>query len=278
MNRVIKYIYLFITLYIFIVSCESSDDLSVEEIEPNDNAMYAQFVGKSMFIKADISTDDIDYYHIKLDKALYFSFDIKTSLYKNPLVFEIIENDKVISQIDTGKIKNYDGNINYPVYKIDNTKNYYFKISNAGKTDNKMYYHLTVNFYSNFITEKEIEPNNTFSLAQHLMSPNTKIEGFFIKSVIDDFMRSYVGTDDIIDIDTYKIENVLNKNISMDIIFDYSDKSKAKMILFDENYNYLLQDNNINYLFPSGSVFYVMIFLEQTDFYTLPYNLEYKTY
>lgn len=275
MNRVIKYIYIFITLYIFIVSCGGAYDLSIKEIEPNDNAMHAQFIDKSVFIEADISTDDIDYYQLKLDKALYFSFDIKTSLYKNPLVFEIIENDKIISQIDTGKIKNYDGNINYPVYKIDNTKNYYFKISDAGKADNKMYYHLRVNFYSNFITEKEIEPNNTFSLAQDIISPNTKIEGFFIKND----MRSYVGTDDIIDIDIYKIENVLNKDISMDITFDYSDKSKVKMILFDENYNYLLQNNdNINYVFPRGSVFYVMISLEQIDSYTLPYYLEYKTY
>ncbi len=271
MNKLIKYIILFVTLYIFAISCKDTDDFSVKEIEPNNDFDNAQFVDNSVFIEGDILNNDIDYYHIKSSDALYFSFDIKTSFYKVPLVFDIIENEKVISRVNTGDIKKYDGNINFPAYKIDSEKNYYFNISYASKADNKMYYHLMVNFYTNFITKKEIEPNNTFSLAQDLISPNTKLEGSFIKSV--------VNNDSIVDVDVYKIENVLNKDINMDIIIDYKDKSKVKMVLFDDNYNYIIEDNyNIKYAFPSNSVFYIMISLKESDNYTLPYDLEYKTY
>ena len=271
MNRLIKYIILFITIFMFSISCKDTDDVSVKEIEPNDDFANAQFVDSSMFIEGYILNNDIDYYHIKSSDALYFSFDIKTSFYKVPLVFDIIENGKVISRVNTADIKNYDGNINFPAYKIDSEKNYYFNISYAGEADNKMYYHLMVNFYNNFITKKETEPNNTFALAQELISPNIKLEGSFTKSVIND--------DDIVDVDVYKVENVLNKDMRIDINIDYKDKSKVKMVLFDKNYNYLIENNySIKYAFPSNSVFYIMISLKESDYYALPYHLEYKTY
>ena len=270
MSKLIKYIILFITLYMFSISCKNTDDFSVKELEPNNDFANAQFVERSMFIEGDIISNDVDYYHIKSTDALYFSFDIKTSFYKVPLVFDIIENEKVISRVNTSNIKNYDGNINFSPYKIDSEKKYYLNISYTGETDNKMYYHLMVNLYTNFTTKKEIEPNNTFSLAEELISPNTKLEASFIKSVIND---------DIVDIDIYKVKNVLNKDINMDITLHYKDKSRVKMVLFDESYSYLLENNSsIKHAFPSDSVFYIMVSLKESDNYTIPYHLEYKTY
>lgn len=265
----------------FIASCKNSNELLVKEIEPNDSLEYAQFIDTSILMEASVSDNDIDYYHIKSDSAWYFSYNIRTSLYKTSdnLILELMENDEVVQQIDISLIKDYYENMDYLIYKIDNTKNYYFKVSSSLETDDIIDYYLSINFHSNFISKVEIEPNNTFSLAQDIISPNTKIEGFFTKSIIDNNMKLHVKEDDIIDIDVYKIENVLNKNINMRIKLDYSDSSEAKIVLFDDNYNYLLDSNTtLNHRFTKGSILYVVVFLKDTDFYATPYYIEYNTY
>ena len=66
-----------IFMLILLISCNRNNNTNtVNEIEPNDNEEYAQFIESDISLKGSVKIDDIDYYHIKPTNGFIMNFGL----------------------------------------------------------------------------------------------------------------------------------------------------------------------------------------------------------
>ncbi|MBW5377133.1 DNA-binding protein, partial [Brachyspira pilosicoli] len=72
----IKNIILIFTFILSISCSRNNNTTTVNEIEPNDNEEYAQFIESDISLKGSFNIDDIDYYHIKPTNGFIMNFGL----------------------------------------------------------------------------------------------------------------------------------------------------------------------------------------------------------
>ena len=273
-----------IALFLFACSKANRDITERNEIEPNDSHEYAQFIDSNILIKANLDFEDIDYYKISPTNGFIMDFSIKAENYFDNIIFEILDNEakKILFKIETKDILNYHGIIEMKDL-ILNENGFLFKLTSDKLEENKkIKYDISFNFKNEYNFKNERENNDNFNKANVIDYPNQIIYGYFIKNYngdinnnIDENIKPYLKSENIIDIDFYLIENETDINSSINIILEY--KKDIDMILFDKDYNYIKESKNKLYTdFNSGQKYYIaLIFYGEKyliDRYKLYYN------
>lgn len=272
-----------IALFLFACSKANRDITERDEIEPNDSHEYAQFIDSNILIKANLDFEDIDYYKISPTNGFIMDFSIKAENYFDNIIFEILDNDakKILFKIETKDILNYHGIIEMKDL-ILNENGFLFKLTSDKLEENKkIKYDISFNFKNEYNFKNEIENNDNFNKANIIDYPNQIIYGYFIKNYngdinnnIDENIKPYLKSENIIDIDFYLIENETDINSSINIILEY--KKDIDMILFDKDYNYIKESKNKLYTdFKSGQKYYIALIFYGDKYLIDRYKLYY---
>lgn len=272
-----------IALFLFACSKANRDITERDEIEPNDSHEYAQFIDSNILIKANLDFEDIDYYKISPTNGFTMDFSIKAENYFDNIIFEILNNDakKILFKIETKDILNYHGIIEMKDL-ILNENGFLFKLTSGKLEENKkIKYDISFNFKNEYNFKNERENNDNFNKANIIDYPNQIIYGYFIKNYNDDInnnidenIKPYLKSENIIDIDFYLIENETDINSSINIILEY--KKDIDMILFDKDYNYIKESKNKLYTdFKSGQKYYIALIFYGEKYLIDRYKLYY---
>lgn len=272
-----------IALFLFACSKANRDITERDEIEPNDSHEYAQFIDSNILIKANLDFEDIDYYKISPTNGFIMDFSIKAENYFDNIIFEILDNEakKILFKIETKDILNYHGIIEMKDL-ILNENGFLFKLTSDKLEENKkIKYDISFNFKNEYNFKNERENNDNFNKANIIDYPNQIIYGYFIKNYngdinnnIDENIKPYLKSENIIDIDFYLIENETDINSSINIILEY--KKDIDMILFDKDYNYIKESKNKLYTdFKSGQKYYIALIFYGEKYLIDRYKLYY---
>ncbi|TXJ20563.1 hypothetical protein EPJ79_05325 [Brachyspira aalborgi] len=272
-----------IALFLFECSKSNRDITERDEIEPNDSHEYAQFIDSNILIKANLDFEDIDYYKISPTNGFIMDFSIKAENYFDNIIFEILDNEakKILFKIETKDILNYHGIIEMKDL-ILNENGFLFKLTSDKLEENKkIKYDISFNFKNEYNFKNEIENNDNFNKANIIDYPNQIIYGYFIKNYngdinnnIDENIKPYLKSENIIDIDFYLIENETDINSSINIILEH--KKDIDMILFDKDYNYIKESKNKLYTdFKSGQKYYIALIFYGDKYLIDRYKLYY---
>ncbi|WP_288624460.1 hypothetical protein [uncultured Brachyspira sp.] len=272
-----------IALFLFACSKANRDITERNEIEPNDSHEYAQFIDSNILIKANLDFEDIDYYKISPTNGFIMDFSIKAENYFDNIIFEILDNEakKILFKIETKYILNYHGIIEMKDL-ILNENGFLFKLTSDKLEENKkIKYDISFNFKNEYNFKNERENNDNFNKANIIDYPNQIIYGYFIKNYngdinnnIDENIKPYLKSENIIDIDFYLIENETDINSSINIILEY--KKDIDMILFDKDYNYIKESKNKLYTdFNSGQKYYIALIFYGDKYLIDRYKLYY---
>lgn len=273
-----------IALFLFACSKANRDITDRDEIEPNDSHEYAQFIDSNILIKANLDFEDIDYYKISPTNGFIMDFSIKAENYFDNIIFEILDNDakKILFKIETKDILNYHGIIEMKDL-ILNENGFLFKLTSDKLEENKkIKYDISFNFKNEYNFKNEIENNDNFNKANIIDYPNQIIYGYFIKNYngdinnnIDENIKPYLKSENIIDIDFYLMKNETDINSSINIILEY--KKDIDMILFDKDYNYIKESKNKLYTdFNSGQKYYIALIFYGDKYLIDRYKLYYN--
>ena len=120
---------IFLLIILIICSCNKNNIIERNEIEPNDTPAYAQFVDSNILIKANLKSEDIDYYNISPTNGFIMDFSIKAKN-RNNVNLEILDEnaEKSLFKIETKDILNYNGKIEMK-YLILRDDNFFTRIS-----------------------------------------------------------------------------------------------------------------------------------------------------
>ena len=272
-----------IALFLFACSKANRDITERNEIEPNDSHEYAQFIDSNILIKANLDFEDIDYYKISPTNGFIMDFSIKAENYFDNIIFEILDNDakKILFKIETKDILNYHGIIEMKDL-ILNENGFLFKLTSDKLEENKkIKYDISFNFKNEYNFKNERENNDNFNKANIIDYPNQIIYGYLIKNYngdinnnIDENIKPYLKSENIIDIDFYLIENETDINSSINIILEH--KKDIDMILFDKDYNYIKESKNKLYTdFKSGQKYYIALIFYGDKYLIDRYKLYY---
>lgn len=272
-----------IALFLFACSKANRDITERDEIEPNDSHEYAQFIDSNILIKANLDFEDIDYYKISPTNGFIMDFSIKAENYFDNIIFEILDNDakKILFKIETKYILNYHGVIEMKDL-ILNENGFLFKLTSDKLEENKkIKYDISFNFKNEYNFKNERENNDNFNKANIIDYPNQIIYGYFIKNYngdinnnIDENIKPYLKSENIIDIDFYLMKNETDINSSINIILEY--KKDIDMILFDKDYNYIKESKNKLYTdFKSGQKYYIALIFYGDKYLIDRYKLYY---
>ena len=254
---------LYITIFLLIIfSCNKNNIIERNEIEPNDNPEYAQFVDFDILIKAKLSSEDIDYYNISPTNGFIMDFSIKAENHNN-IDLEILDEnaEKSLFKINTKDILNYNGKIEMKDLILREDK-FFFKLTSE-EARNEFNYNISFNFKNEYINKTETEINDNFQSANTIDYPKQIIYGYFLKNYnakisIDENIKPYLKNENIIDIDFYSIENKTDIDASINIIFEY--KKDIDIILFDKDYNYIKKTKNkLSSDFKSEEKYYIAL-------------------
>lgn len=273
-----------IALFLFACSKANRDITERDEIEPNDSHEYAQFIDSNILIKANLDFEDIDYYKISPTNGFIMDFSIKAENYFDNIIFEILDNDakKILFKIETKDILNYHGIIEMKDL-ILNENGFLFKLTSDKLEENKkIKYDISFNFKNEYNFKNERENNDNFNKANIIDYPNQIIYGYFIKNYngdinnnIDENIKPYLKSENIIDIDFYLMKNETDINSSINIILEY--KKDIDMILFDKDYNYIKEYKNKLYTdFNSGQKYYIALIFYGDKYLIDRYKLYYN--
>lgn len=273
-----------IALFLFACSKANRDITERDEIEPNDSHEYAQFIDSNILIKANLDFEDIDYYKISPTNGFIMDFSIKAENYFDNIIFEILDNEakKILFKIETKDILNYHGIIEMKDL-ILNENGFLFKLTSDKLEENKkIKYDISFNFKNEYNFKNERENNDNFNKANIIDYPNQIIYGYFIKNYngdinnnIDENIKPYLKSENIIDIDFYLIENETDINSSINIILEY--KKDIDMILFDKDYNYIKESKNkLSTDFKSGQKYYIALIFYGDKYLIDRYKLYYN--
>ncbi|TXJ33120.1 hypothetical protein EPJ69_04915 [Brachyspira aalborgi] len=272
-----------IALFLFACSKANRDIIERDEIEPNDSHEYAQFIDSNILIKANLDFEDIDYYKISPTNGFIMDFSIKADNYFDNIIFEILDNDakKILFKIETKDILNYHGIIEMKDL-ILNENGFLFKLTSDKLEENKkIKYDISFNFKNEYNFKNERENNDNFNKANIIDYPNQIIYGYFIKNYngdinnnIDENIKYYLKSENIIDIDFYLMKNETDINSSINIILEY--KKDIDMILFDKDYNYIKESKNkLSIDFKSGQKYYIALIFYGDKYLIDRYKLYY---
>lgn len=272
-----------IALFLFACSKANRDITERDEIEPNDSHEYAQFIDSNILIKANLDFEDIDYYKISPTNGFIMDFSIKAENYFDNIIFEILDNEakKILFKIETKDILNYHGIIEMKDL-ILNENGFLFKLTLDKLEENKkIKYDISFNFKNEYNFKNERENNDNFNKANIIDYPNQIIYGYFIKNYngdinnnIDENIKPYLKSENIIDIDFYLMKNETDINSSINIILEY--KKDIDMILFDKDYNYIKESKNKLYTdFKSGQKYYIALIFYGDKYLIDRYKLYY---
>lgn len=272
-----------IALFLFACSKANRDITERDEIEPNDSHEYAQFIDSNILIKANLDFEDIDYYKISPTNGFIMDFSIKAENYFDNIIFEILDNEakKFLFKIETKDILNYHGIIEMKDL-ILNENGFLFKLTSDKLEENKkIKYDISFNFKNEYNFKNERENNDNFNKANIIDYPNQIIYGYFIKNYngdinnnIDENIKPYLKSENIIDIDFYLMKNETDINSSINIILEY--KKGIDMILFDKDYNYIKESKNKLYTdFKSGQKYYIALIFYGDKYLIDRYKLYY---
>ena len=272
-----------IALFLFACSKANRDITERDEIEPNDSHEYAQFIDSNILIKANLDFEDIDYYKISPTNGFIMDLSIKAENYFDNIIFEILDNDakKILFKIETKDILNYHGIIEMKDL-ILNENGFLFKLTSDKLEENKkIKYDISFNFKNEYNFKNERENNDNFNKANIIDYPNQIIYGYFIKNYngdinnnIDENIKPYLKSENIIDIDFYLMKNETDINSSINIILEY--KKDIDMILFDKDYNYIKESKNKLYTdFNSGQKYYIALIFYGDKYLIDRYKLYY---
>lgn len=270
---------------LFLFACSKSNKYITErdEIEPNDSHEYAQFIDSNILIKANLDFEDIDYYKISPTNGFIMDFSIKAENYFDNIIFEILDNEakKILFKIETKDILNYHGIIEMKDL-ILNENGFLFKLTSDKLEENKkIKYDISFNFKNEYNFKNERENNDNFNKANIIDYPNQIIYGYFIKNYngdinnnIDENIKPYLKSENIIDIDFYLMKNETDINSSINIILEY--KKDIDMILFNKDYNYIKESKNKLYTdFKSGQKYYIALIFYGEKYLIDRYKLYY---
>lgn len=272
-----------IALFLFACSKANRDITERDEIEQNDSHEYAQFIDSNILIKANLNFEDIDYYKISPTNGFIMDFSIKAENYFDNIIFEILDNEakKILFKIETKYILNYHGIIEMKDL-ILNENGFLFKLTSDKLEENKkIKYDISFNFKNEYNFKNERENNDNFNKANIIDYPNQIIYGYFIKNYngdinnnIDENIKPYLKSENIIDIDFYLMKNETDINSSINIILEY--KKDIDMILFDKDYNYIKESKNkLSTDFKSGQKYYIALIFYGEKYLIDRYKLYY---
>ena len=253
MINMIKNIILIFTFILSISCSRNNNTTTVNEIEPNDNEEYAQFIESDISLKGSFNIDDIDYYHIKPTNGFIMNFGLYANNDSNiVLEFYNKENRDIVFRVETKNAKNYFGNIELKNILL-NEKEYLLKLTSEDNID----YNLKLNFSDDYKYKNGNEYNDNILYAEEIEYPNQKINGFFIKKdlVLDEKIKPYL------------------KNYN---IIEY--KEDIEIILFDENYNYIRKEINKidNISFSKNKEYYIALVYYGDKYLIEQYILHYE--
>ena len=145
----------------------------------------------------------------------------------------------------------------------------------------KIKYDISFNFKNEYNFKNERENNDNFNKANIIDYPNQIIYGYFIKNYngdinnnIDENIKPYLKSENIIDIDFYLMKNETDINSSINIILEY--KKDIDMILFDKDYNYIKESKNkLSTDFKSGQKYYIALIFYGEKYLIDRYKLYY---
>lgn len=254
-----KFKLLFFIIFI-LIQCKNSKKIQNirNEIEPNDNFEYAQYIDCDTKINAKFHNyNDIDFYSIVPTNGLVMDFNLYSYDISANIKLEIIDFDtNRILYIETKDILNYKGSIHLnDIY----TDNYFFKLKSSKPSS----YSLSFEFREEYNSINEVEPNNKIDEANIIEYPSQLVYGYFIKTDFDildnnDYIIPYIKNDNIIDIDFYKIENDTDINANINIIVKCEED--INMILFNSDFKFLKEDiNKIQTSFLGNKSYYIAL-------------------
>lgn len=274
-----KYVLFFIT--VLIISCSSNTNnysnniRSREEIEPNDTLEYSQFIDTDTHINGSFNdSNDIDYYHISPTNG--FAMDFAVSVYNRNanIRLELLGSNSILFKLNSKDILDYNSAINLDDVFF-NENDYFLKL----ESDTEAKYELKFIFKNNIIVNNETEPNDILSNADDIDSPNELIYGYFIKNspaiTIDSYIKPYIKTYNIVDIDCYKIENSTDIDTSINIILN--DAEDIDIVLFDENFNYIKSSKDrasLNFL--HNQTYYAVLICYGDKYTAKRYSIHYE--
>ena len=269
---------IFLLIILIICSCNKNNIIERNEIEPNDTPEYAQFVDSNILIKANLKSEDIDYYNISPTNGFIMDFSIKAKN-RNNINLEILDEnaEKSLFKIDTKDILNYNGKIEMK-YLILREDNFFFKLTSEEK--NEFDYNISFNFKNEYMNKTETEINDNFQSANIIDYPKQIIYGYFLKNynekiAIDEKIKPYLKNENIIDIDFYLIENKTDIDSSINIILEY--KKDIDIILFDKDYNYIKKaKNKLTLDFKSEDKYYIALTFYGEKYFIDRYSLYYE--
>ena len=269
---------IFLLIILIISSCNKNNKVERNEIEPNDSPEYAQFVDSNILIKANLKSEDIDYYNISPTNGFIMDFSIKAKN-RNNINLEILDEnaEKSLFKIDTKDILNYNGKIEMKDLILREYK-FFFKLTSEEK--NEFDYNISFNFKNEYMNKTETEINDNFQSANIIDYPKQIIYGYFLKNynekiAIDEKIKPYLKNENIIDIDFYLIENKTDIDASINIILEY--KKDIDIILFDKDYNYIKKaKNKLSADFKSEDKYYIALAFYGEKYSIDRYNLYYE--
>lgn len=270
---------IFIIFLLIIFTCDKNNIIERKEIEPNDSPEYAQFIDSNILIKANLNSEDIDYYNISPTNGFIMDFSIKV-LNHNNINLEILDEnlEKTLFKIDAKDILNYNYNIEMKDLILREDK-FFFKLTSE-ESKNEFNYNISFNFKNEYTRKTETEINDNFQSANIIDYPKQIIYGYFIKNYnekisIDENIKPHLKNENIIDIDFYSIENETDIDASINIILEY--KKDIEIILFDKDYNYIKKTKNkLSADFKSGEKYYIALAFYGDKYLIDRYSLYYE--
>lgn len=263
-------------IYLFTITISCSDDKVIKEIEYNGDNENAQYIDKPSTIKGLLDNSkeekDVDIYRLVHSNDYILSLSIKQN--KNAQVHVSVSsvNGRNIFSLTRNN------NIKIPLYNIKE-RDVFLKLESDA--NEKIAYTLKIDFIEDYYNEKEVEANNTFNDAINILSPNTVLEGSFVKIEHADKLPNQVITnisfDNILDVDIYRLKNPTDMNVHIDINVELDTRDKLDILLFDSRYNLISKQrsNSIPLSFGGGSVYYaVLVYYSDINEFK-PYKLYY---
>lgn len=271
--------YILILIFILISSCSNKNNMQnnsivkIKEIEPNNTLEYSQYIDFSSLAECKFdNNNDIDFYQISPTNGFVMDFFIYAYDIKANISFNIFSSDKTIFSINTEDIINYKGFIELKDIILDDANSYFIRLN----ADRECKYNLKFIFKELYISNEE-EPNNIIKKANIINYPNELIYGYFIKNYlnIEEYIKPYIKSSNLCDIDFYKIENHTDINSSIRIKLKYS--KDIDIILFDENYNYIKQSvNQLDTSFEPDKKYYIALVCYCDKYLIERYTLHYE--
>lgn len=269
---------IFLLIILIIFSCNKNNIIERNEIETNDTPEYAQFVDSNILIKANLKSEDIDYYNISPTNGFIMDFSVKVKN-RNNINLEILDEnaEKSLFKIYTKDILNYNGKIEMK-YLILRENKFFFKLTSEEK--NEFDYNISFNFKNEYMNKTETEINDNFQSANIIDYPKQIIYGYFLKNynekiAIEEKIKPYLKNENIIDIDFYLIENKTDIDSSINIILEY--KKDIDIILFDKDYNYIKKaKNKLTLDFKSEDKYYIALAFYGEKYFIDRYSLYYE--